>query len=72
MISLSDSELAAIMDAARPIPARDRGAFLADVAAELSRYEVIGPGVIHRVTARLQRAHLAPRAFRNGMNKWNG
>ena len=31
-ISLSDSELAAVMDAAKPIPARDRDRFLHDVA----------------------------------------
>jgi hypothetical protein len=37
MISLSDSELAAVTEAAKPIPARDRDAFLRDVAAELSK-----------------------------------
>lgn len=35
MISLSDSELQIVMEAARPIPARDRDAFLRDVAVEL-------------------------------------
>ena len=33
MISLSDSELAAVMAAARPIPAHQRDQFLRDVAA---------------------------------------
>jgi hypothetical protein len=65
MISLSDSELAAIMEAARPIPPRDRDQFLRDVAVELARYPEIGVGVIHRVTARLQRKHLnGPRDLR--------
>jgi hypothetical protein len=68
MISLSDDEMSALIDAARPIPARD---LLRDVIAELGKYEVLGVGVIHRVTARLQRQHLAPRSYRNGVNKWN-
>ena len=55
MISLSDPELAAIMDAAKPIPARDRDAFLQAVTAELQRYPEVGIGIIHRVTAK-QRA----------------
>ena len=49
MISLSDAELAAIMEAARPIDSRDRDQFLRDVAIELSRYPEIGPGVVGRV-----------------------
>jgi hypothetical protein len=61
MISLSDSELAAVMEAARPLPPRDRDEFLKAVAAELSQYPEIGPGVIGRVVAKLQRQHLAPR-----------
>ena len=48
-LSLSDSELAAIMEAARPIPPRDRDAFLRDVAAELAKYPELGPGVVGRV-----------------------
>ena len=47
-ISLSNSELAAIMEAARPISPRDRDAFLRDVAAEC---------IVGRVTSRLQREH---------------
>ncbi len=58
---LSDSELAAVMEAARPIPPRDRDAFLQDVAAELSRYPELGPGIVGRVVAKIQRQHLAPR-----------
>jgi hypothetical protein len=60
MISLSDSELAAIMEAARLIPPRDRDQFLRDVASELSKYPEIGPGIVGRVVARLQREHLNP------------
>jgi hypothetical protein len=70
MISLSDSELAAVMDAARPIPPRDRDQFLRDVANELARYPEVGPGVIGRVVAKTQRAHLAPRTGHNVGSKY--
>jgi hypothetical protein len=66
MLSLSDSELAAIMDAARPIPPHDRDQFLRDVASELAKYEVLGVGII----ARLQREHMNPPRYRNGVSKW--
>jgi hypothetical protein len=71
MISLDDSELAAIMEAAKPIPVRDRDQFLQAVASELSKYPEIGVGVIHRVTARLQRAHMNPPSLRGASGKWN-
>jgi hypothetical protein len=65
MISLSDDELAAIMEAARPIPPRDRDQFLRDCAAELARYPELGPGIIGRVVGKLQRQHLnGPRDLR--------
>jgi hypothetical protein len=57
MITLSDSELAAIVDAARPLQPRDRDQFLRDVAAELGRYELLGPGIVGRVVARTQRKY---------------
>jgi hypothetical protein len=40
--SLSDDELAIVMDAAAPIQPRDRDAFLRDVASELSKYPELG------------------------------
>ncbi|MCA1390779.1 hypothetical protein I6F20_17065 [Bradyrhizobium sp. IC3123] len=43
MISLSDFELAAVMDAAAPIDRRARDAFLREVFIELAKHEVIGP-----------------------------
>jgi hypothetical protein len=36
-LSLSDGALAALLDAARPIPPRDRDPFLPDIAAELAK-----------------------------------
>jgi hypothetical protein len=59
-LSLSDDELAAIMDAAAPLPPHQRAAFLRAVSTELSKYPELGPGVIARVTAKLQRQHLNP------------
>ena len=60
MISLSDDELRIVMDAAAPIHPRDRGQFLRDVAAELAKYPELGPGVIGRVVAKVQKQHLNP------------
>ena len=60
----------ALQAAARPIPPCDRDGFLRDVAAELARYPELGPGIIARVTAKLQRQHLAPR-LSNNSGKWN-
>jgi hypothetical protein len=45
-LSLSDSELCIVMDAAAPIRTRDRDSFLRDVAAALEKYPEIGPGII--------------------------
>jgi hypothetical protein len=59
MISLSNDELAAVMDAARPIPPRDRDQFLRDVAAELAKYEVVGVGLVARVAHEAQRQYFA-------------
>lgn len=71
MISLSDSELQTIMEAAKPLHPHQRSDFLRDVSAELAKYEVIGPGIIHRVTAQLQRAHLNGPRDRGRVAKWS-
>ncbi|MGO4506017.1 hypothetical protein AB4Z51_03285 [Bradyrhizobium sp. 2TAF36] len=70
MISLTDDELGIVMEAAKPLQPHQRSAFLADVADELARYPELGPGVIHRVTAKLQREHMNPPRYRNGVTKW--
>ncbi|WP_426613764.1 hypothetical protein [Bradyrhizobium sp. McL0616] len=62
-LSLSDEELAAVMDAATPLQPHQRSEFLRDVSAELASYEVVGPGVIHRIVRELQRAHLNRHGF---------
>jgi hypothetical protein len=59
-ISLSDSELAAIMDACRPLQPRDRDRFLRDIATELATLPMLGEGAIHRAIVVIQRRHFDP------------
>jgi hypothetical protein len=54
-LSLSDDEYAAVQAAAAPIHPMQRDAFLKALAAELERHPVIGPGLVHRCAAGLQR-----------------
>lgn len=60
MLALSDDELQIVMSAAAPIRPADRDQFLRDCASELSKFEVIGPGIIARVAAKVQREHMNP------------
>jgi hypothetical protein len=57
VISLSDSELQIIVDAAKPLAPNDRSEFLADVASALARYEVVGVGIVARVAREAQRKY---------------
>jgi hypothetical protein len=54
-LSLSDDEYTAVQAAAAPISPLQRGAFLQALAKELERHPVIGPGLVHRCAAELQR-----------------
>ena len=63
MISLSDAELAAISDAARPLPHKARSEFLQAVAAELEHQEQRGPGVVYRACRELQKKYFDPPQF---------
>jgi hypothetical protein len=54
-LSLSDDEYAAVQAAAAPIHPLQRDAFLKALAAELEHHPVVGPGVVHRCAAELQR-----------------
>lgn len=71
MISLSDDELQTLMTAARPLAPADRAEFLQTVAAELSRFEIIGPGTVGRVCASAQRRFFAAPSLRGASGKWN-
>jgi hypothetical protein len=59
-IRLSDSELDAVMAAARPLPVHLRDPFLHAVAHALSDRNVIGPGTVHQVCRELQRQFFDP------------
>jgi hypothetical protein len=54
-LSLSDDEFAAVQAAAAPIHPHQRDDFLRALAAELERHPVVGPGVVHRCAAALQK-----------------
>jgi hypothetical protein len=70
-IKLTDDELDAVMSAARPLAVERRDAFLQQVAAELRGRE-IGPGLVHRVVAQVQREHFDPPVFgSNGEAKYS-
>ena len=56
-LRLPDHDFVRLMEAAAPITASDRDAFLKDVAAELGQHEVIGPGLLHRVISEVQRRY---------------
>ena len=45
------------MPAAKPIAPPERDAFLKDIGAELGRYEVVGPGLLHRIISEVQRRY---------------
>ena len=54
-LRLTDHDFDRLMQAAKPVPAPDRDAFLKDVAAELGQHEAVGPGFLHRVISEVQR-----------------
>lgn len=60
MISLSDTELAIVTEAARPLKPKDRELFLFDVINALEKYVEIGPGIVARVCREQQRKHFDP------------
>lgn len=70
-LALSDDELAAIMDAAKPLQPHQRDQFLREVADELAKHELIGPGIVSRVASRLQRQHLTAPRYMQGTGKWD-
>jgi hypothetical protein len=57
-IALSDDELQAVMDAAKPLAPRERDRFLKAVALAITALpEGIGPGSIHRAIASVWREY---------------
>jgi hypothetical protein len=67
-VSLSDAELAVVMDAARPLSPKARHAFLIDIARELAKRHEFGPGSIHRLVREMQRRHFTPPPFADSLS----
>jgi hypothetical protein len=57
-LSLTDVEYAVVQAAAAPIHPLQRGVFPQALAKELERHPVIGPGLVHRLAADLQRRYV--------------
>ena len=58
LLSLSDAEYVVVQAAAAPIHPLQRGEFLQALATELEKHPVVGPGLVHRVAAELQRRYV--------------
>jgi hypothetical protein len=57
-LRLTDAELTAVFDAARPLPVHARDAFLQQVASTLARCNGdVGPGVVFRICRDVQRIY---------------
>lgn len=56
-LSLSDAEYAAVQAAAAPIHPQQRSAFLQALAKELELHPIVGPGLVHRLCADLQKRY---------------
>jgi hypothetical protein len=60
-IKLTDTELDAVLMAARPIAPDRRDAFLQQIADELGKLgDQLGPGAVHRVVRAVQRSYFDP------------
>jgi hypothetical protein len=59
-IHLTDAQLTAVFDAARPLAVRDRDAFLQAVAEALQGHREIGDGDVHRAIVVAQRRFYDP------------
>jgi hypothetical protein len=59
-LSLSDSQLDAVIRASAPLAPHDRSAFLVAVADALRDVSVVGDGSVHRICAEQQRRFLSP------------
>jgi hypothetical protein len=59
-LSFTDEELDVVYKLAAPIPPACREDFLAALAEALARYPVIGPGLLHRLGAPIQKRFMQP------------
>jgi hypothetical protein len=68
-ISLTDSELSAIMTAARPLQPADRDRFLRAVAQAIIDLGEVGPGSVHRAIRIAFKMHYDPPDLRVGESR---
>ena len=54
-LRLPDHDFDRLMQAAKSLAAPDRDTFFKDVAAELGRHEVLGPGLLRRIVSEVRR-----------------
>jgi hypothetical protein len=59
-LALTDAQLTAVFEAARPLAVRDRDAFLQAVAEALQGHREIGDGDVARVVRMVQRRFFDP------------
>jgi hypothetical protein len=59
-IALTDAQLTAVFDAARPLAVASRDAFLLDLAVVLQGQENLGDGTVFRLIREVQRRHFDP------------
>jgi len=71
-LKLSDAELNAVLAAARPLAVEMRDPFLRAVANALQSSEVIGPGIVARTCAELQRQFFDPPDLTGGSRRAAG
>jgi hypothetical protein len=65
-IALTDAQLTAVFEAARPLAVRDRDAFLFDLAAALQGIADPGDGDVARAIRAVQRRHFDPPELTDG------
>jgi hypothetical protein len=56
-LRLPNHDFDRLMQAAKPVAPPERDAFLKDVAAELAKHEVVGPGLLHRIIGEVQQRY---------------
>lgn len=70
LIRLSDDELTAVFQAARPLRPHDRDAFLQHVADQLSTCAEIGPGTVAKACREAQRRFFDPPELGHDVSKY--
>jgi hypothetical protein len=69
-LSLSDSELDLVMNAARPLAPRDRDRFLRHIAQVLAAMPLRGDGAVYRAITTVWRQHFDPPDLRVSEGKY--